>query len=112
MRLGARHPVGLAPGHGEVGRLEEARDEGHLELADGLGAGFEVGVERLPLAHEPVGLPPAALARLAGDRHDLRPAVVVDPERVEDLHDIVLVDHVAVLEREICARLCPICLAS
>src|SRR5690606_36591456 len=93
-----RQPVGLAPGPRELRRLEQPGDEGQLDLTDGGRAGLEVGVQGLALAHEAVRLPPPALARLAGDRHDLRPPLVVDAERVQDLHHVVLVDDVAVLQ--------------
>ena len=94
----ALQPLGLRAEPGELLGLQEARHERHGELANGLGARLEVGVERLALAHVLVGLPPAPLARLAGEGHDLGPPLVIDAERIEDAHDVVLVGDVAVLE--------------
>ena len=77
-------PAFVAPVDRLVARPGPPAEPRLLVLADAGRTCLEIGVNGLAFSHRLVGFPPALLAGLPGDRDDLRPAITVDAQGIQD----------------------------
>src|ERR1017187_59692 len=90
--------VSGSAGTHELRGLQQSWYERLLVLADAGSTRLKIGVYGLTVSHRLVGFPPALLARLPGDGDDLRPAITVNAQDVQDADDIGLVHYMPVLQ--------------